>query len=95
MNEIKVRKPKPILFYGFAKVYERYTNRFYKWMQKLPNEGDRIRITWFPDNNGVTNAYIGFEGIVKQLNKIEGAFIIDSGNSILVCHGDFNYIYLG
>ena len=54
--EIQCRKPKPIKYFGLANL--RYTNRFYKWMSLLPNNGDRIKITWFPDNKGVTNAYI-------------------------------------
>lgn len=94
MNEIIVRKPKPIKFFGLGNSYDRYTNRWYKWMQLLPNEGDRIKITWFPDNRGVTNAYIGWEGVVENLNKTEGTFTLNSGNALLVCHGNFNYIKL-
>ena len=94
MNEIKVRKPKPIKFFGIGKTYDRYTNRWYKWMQTLPNNGDRVKITWLPDNRGVTNAYIGWEGIVENVNKVEGNFALNSGSAILICHGDFNYIKL-
>ena len=94
MNEIKVRKPKPIKLFGIGKVYDIYTNRWYKWMQLLPQEGDKIKITWFPDNRGVTNAYIGWEGVVETMNKVEGTFALNSGNAILACSGDFNYIRL-
>lgn len=91
-TEIKVRKPNPPKFFGIANLYERYTNRFYKWRQTLPSNGDRIKITWFPDNRGVTNAYIGMEGIVESMNDIEGNFALNCGTSILVCGGNFNYI---
>lgn len=65
-------------------------NHTNKWLQSFLKEGDKIKITWLPDNKGVANAYIGFEGIVE--NKYEGTFILNSGNSILVCFGDFDYI---
>lgn len=92
MNIIKVRKPKSIKFYGIGKVYDKYTNRWYKWMQTLPNNGDKIKITWLPNNNGIINAYIGFVGIIENMNKIEGTFTINSGNSILICNHNFDYI---
>lgn len=95
MNEIIVRKPKPIKFFGLGDAYSRYTNRWYKWMQLLPNEGEKIKITWLPENRGETNAYIGFEGVVERINKVEGRFTLNSGNAILICRGDcFNYIKL-
>jgi hypothetical protein len=92
--EIKCRKPKPIKFYGIANIYERYTNRYYKWRTLLPKNGDRIKITWFPDNRGIKNAYIGMEGVVENMNTIEGNFSLNCGTSILICHGDFDYIKL-
>lgn len=94
INEIIVRKPKPIRFFGLGKTYDRYTNRWYKWMQLLPNNGDKIKITWFPENRSITNAYIGWIGVVEDINKVEGTFILNSGNAKLVCHGNFNYIKL-
>ena len=93
-SEIKIRKPKAIKFFGFAKQYNAYTNRLYKWMYSLPENGTKIKITWFPSNNGEKNAYIGWEGIVENLNRIEGTFSINSGTAILICKGDFNYIKL-
>lgn len=91
---IKVRKPKPIKFFGIGKAYDRYSNRWYKWMQTLPNDGDIIQITWFPNNRGVKNAYIGWQGVVEKMDKIQGTFCVNSGNAILICHGDFDYIKL-
>ena len=94
MNEIIVRKPKAFKFFGLEKIYDKYTNRYDKWKQLFPNNGDHIKITWFPDNSGVTNAYIGWEGVVENVNKVNGTFDINSGNAVLVCSGDFNYIKL-
>ncbi len=94
MTEIIVRKPKPIKYFGIGNAYDRYTNRWYKWRQLLPNNGDRIKITWLPDNRGITNAYIGLVGVVEDINKIEGVFILNSGNAKLLCKGNFNYIKL-
>jgi hypothetical protein len=91
-EEIKVRKPKTIKCFGIANLYERYTNRWYKWRSLLPSNGDKIKITWFPDNRGVTNAYIGMEGMVEDMNNTEGSFALNCGTSILICNGNFNYI---
>jgi hypothetical protein len=91
-TEIKCRKPKTIKWFGIANLYERYTNRYYKWRSLLPSNGDKIKITWFPDNRGVTNAYIGMEGIVESMNKTEGTFVLNCESSKLICHGNFNYI---
>ena len=95
MQPIKVRKPKTIKFFGFGAAYDRYSNRWYKWSEKLPNNGERIKITWLPKNNREVNAYIGFEGIVEDMDKIEGSFCINSGTSILICNStNFDYIKL-
>jgi hypothetical protein len=91
-SDIKVRKPKPRKNFGISFLYQRHKTRFNEWQQTLLNNGDRIRITWFPDNNGVTNAYIGMEGIVENMNNIEGNFALNCGTSILICHGNFDYI---
>ena len=91
-TEIKCRKPKPIKYFGIANLYERYTNRYYKWRSLLPSNGDTIRITWMPDNRGDTNAYIGFEGRVEKMNIEECVFLINSGDAILICFGNFDYI---
>ena len=86
-TEIKCRKPRPIKFYGIANLYERYTNRFYKWRSLLPKNGDRIKITWLPDNRGVKNAYIGMDGVVENVDTINGNFDLNCGTSILICSG--------
>ena len=95
---VKVRKPIPIKFFGLGNAYNRYTNRWYKWNSLLPNNGDKIQITWFPpciNGRGQTNPYIGFEGIVQDMNKIEGSFCIFSGSAVLVVtSGNFDYIKL-
>jgi len=91
---IKVRKPRVIKCFGFADLYERYSKRQYNYMRSLPNDGDKIKITWFPDNRGVTNAYIGIEGVVESMNKNEGSFYLNCDTCGLVCHGNFNYIKL-
>lgn len=91
-QEIKVRKPNPPKCFGIANIYERYTNAFYKWRSLLPNNGDEIRITWLPKNNGIVNAYIGMEGIVENIDKINGTFSLNCETSILICGmGNFNY----
>lgn len=91
---IKVRKPRVISCFGIAGIYERYSNRQYKFTQTLPNNGDKIRITWFPKNRGVVNAYIGWEGVVEEMDKVDATFWINSGNAKLLCHGNFDYIKL-
>lgn len=60
-------------------------------MNKLQN-GDRILITWFPDNRSERNAYIGMEGIVTNL-KNDGCFELNCGNCWLIV-GDNKYRYL-
>ena len=92
MEEIKCRKPKPIKFYGLTNIYERYTNRFYKWRSLLPNNGDKIKITWLPDNRGVANSYIGMVGVIENMNNIDGEFTLKCETSMLICHGNFDYI---
>lgn len=87
---ISVRRPKSPNFFN----RESYYYKWLKWQQSLPNEGDRIKITWLPDNCGVKNAYIGWEGVVESLNKKQGAFALNSGDAILICHGNFDYITL-
>jgi len=94
--EIKVRKPSNLRWcvkFIFGK-FSRWNTKWFEWQLRLPNEGDRIIITWFPPNLGTQNAYIGWKGVVKKLNKREGTFCLDSGNAILICHGNFNYIKL-
>ncbi len=87
--EIKVRKPKQ----GFWGILNRnYRKRLELWRTTFPNDGDKIKITWFPDNRGEPNAYIGMQGVVENMNKIEGTFVLNCGNSKLICHGNFNYI---
>ena len=93
-TEIKVRKPKPIKYFGFAKQVNAYTNRQYKWMSSYPKEGSKIIITWFPNNNGEKNAYIGMSGIVEDLDIINAVFVLKCEGCSLICHGDFNYINL-
>jgi len=92
--EIKVRKPRVIKFFGIANIYARYSKRQDQYRHSLPLNGEKIKITWFPDNRCETNVYIGMEGIVESMNKNEGCFALNSGNSILICSGDFNYIKL-
>lgn len=93
-NEIiKVRKPKLIKYFGFAERYSRYCKRQYKHISSLPKNGDKIKIVWFPDNRGVTNAYIGMSGIVENM-KIDGNFCLNCGDCKLICSGDFDYIRL-
>lgn len=95
MNEIKVRKPHPPKCFGIAALYERYTNRFYKWRSLLPDNGDKIKLTWLPaaiNAPMAKNAYIGMSGIVCDMDKIEGTFTLNCETSRLVClRGSFNY----
>jgi hypothetical protein len=46
------------------------------------SNGDHIKILWLPNNRGVKNAYIGFEGIVKI--EPYNRFSLFSGKSWLV-----------
>jgi len=88
MQEIKIRKPKRHFCVLFNK---NYTEKFNLWVNSFPKNGDSIRITWFPNNRGKPNAYIGFEGIVEDV-CIDG-FVINSGNSIIIVNSeDFDYI---
>ncbi len=95
-TEIIVRKPSNLRWYAkfiFGSM-ARWNTKWFEWQLKLPNEGDRIKITWFPNNNAAENAYIGWEGVVEEMNKHKGTFCLNSGNAILICHGNFNYILL-
>ncbi len=90
-TEIKVRKPKQ----GFWGILNRnYRKKLDLWKTQFPNNGEKIKVTWFPDNRGEKNAYIGWEGVVEKMNKDEGTFCLNSGNAILICHGNFDYIKL-
>lgn len=93
--EIKVRKPNPPKFFGIASLYERYSNRWYKWRYSLPNNGDKIKITWLPNPINApseTNCYIGMEGVVNDMNKNDGTFSLKTETSWLCClGGNFNY----
>lgn len=91
-EEIKVRKPRVINFFG-----ELYTNRWRKWEKSMPKNGDKIKITWLPScknvPNGTPNPYVGMEGIVEELN-IDGDFFLNCGTCQLVVSGaKFNYIH--
>jgi hypothetical protein len=94
--EIKVRKPSKlrILAKKILGNYALYYTKEFEWQMKLPKNGDQIKITWFPDNRGATNAYIGMSGVVENMNINDGHFILNCGNCILICSGDFNYIRL-
>lgn len=52
-------------------------------LNKALSNGDRIKITWLPDICGEISAYIGYEGIVYDLDK-SGSFNLFSGSSWLV-----------
>lgn len=89
MKEIIVRKPKFKKFFGFI------LTRQYKWESLLPDNGDRIKLTWLPNpinNPTEKNAYIGMEGVVCDMNKIDGTFSLMCDTCRLVClNGTFNY----
>jgi len=82
-TEIKVKKPKVIKLFGIKNLYERYTNRWWKWRQSMPKNGDKIKITWLPScrnvPKGTQNPYIGMEGIVEGLN-IDGYLVLNFGS---------------
>jgi hypothetical protein len=50
---------------------------------KLKN-GDHVLMTWFPDNRGEKNAYIGMSGVVQSFKEKDGSFILYTGNSYLI-----------
>lgn len=98
MKEIIVRKPNPPKFFGISALYERYSNRWYKWRALLPNNGDKIKLTWLPNpiNHPHTkNAYIGMEGVVCDMDKNDGGFTLKCETNILTgIQGNFNYHFL-
>lgn len=57
----------------------------------IPNVGDHIKITWFPNNDGYKNVYIGMEGIVERVS-LDGGFILKGESRILVV-SDRDYAY--
>lgn len=61
------------------------------YRKTFPKNGDYIVITWFPDNRGETNAYIGMEGYVSEM-KNDGSFILLFKSYVLICgSGNFHY----
>lgn len=94
--EIKVRKPTVIKFFGFADLYTKYFNRQMKWKKSLPNNGDKIKLTWLPScinvPKGTPNPYIGMTGIVTDMNE-DGKFSLMCETCWLTNIGpNFNYI---
>lgn len=80
---------------GIGNIYERFTNRWYKWRNLLPNNGEFIKITWLPNpknNPSSLNTYIGMEGFVSDMNKEDGTFVLKCDGCSLIClSGNFNY----
>jgi hypothetical protein len=72
----------------------RFCSPKYAWdayRKTLPKNGNYIIITWFPDNRGETNAYIGMEGYVSEM-KSDGTFILLCKSCVLICgSGNFHY----
>ena len=95
-TETKCRKPKTLKFFGIAGDYDRYSNRWYKWQALLPNDDDKIRIRWLSpcrNGKGTMNPYIGMEGVVNYIDKLEGSFSLICKTCSLIVSGDkFNYI---
>lgn len=89
--EVKCRKP---MMPKFFCITGKFKTKFKTWQSMLPNNGDKIKITWLPDNNGVANAYIGMEGVVEDINYNTGDFVLNCETSKLICRGDFSYIKL-
>lgn len=98
MEEIKVRKPKVPKCFGIASIYERYSNRWYKWRSMLPENGTKIKLTWLPNpinHPSETSAYIGMQGTVEDMDKTEGSFVLRCETCLLIClRGNFNYIII-
>lgn len=93
MQIVKVRKPRPLKYYGLAELFCRFKKRQDKFFANLPNVGENITITWLPNNNGERNAYIGFSGIVKSVCGVNGDIEVFSGSSTLIMlGGSFDYI---
>lgn len=85
---MKVREPRKIINYN----YNKWDYQWNKWRCSLPKEGDKIKITWLPNKHDVANAYIGFEGIVENVDIVEGELTLkNSSDAILVLFGDFDY----
>jgi len=95
MKDVKVRKPKFPKNCGIGSIYERFTNKWYKWRNLLPNNGDLIKITWLPNpknNPTCSNTYIGMQGFVSDMNKEDGTFALKcEGCILIVLAGSFNY----
>lgn len=97
-NEIIVKKPRVIKFFGIAASYERYSNKQQTWIKSLPKNGDKIKLTWLPScrnvPKGTPNPYIGMEGIVENMN-IYGDFVLKCEGCSLICNSsDFRYIII-
>lgn len=91
--EIKVRKPKEIRILGLRLFGSKFYTDSIKYEAKLPNTGDRIRITWLPNiKNGLTNPYIGMHGIVERDGELIS--LNCDTNILLLISDDFNYIKL-
>ena len=92
MISIKAIKPRPIKNFGFLEKYNIYHKRQSRYFSSLPKNGENIKITWLPKNGKSDNAYIGFDGIVQNMNNATGEFEVNSGSSILLCNGSLEYI---
>ena len=65
-EEIIVRKPK---FFGIN-----------RWRRLLPDNGAKIKLTWLPNPINAPSeksAYIGMQGTVEDMNKMEGTFTLN------------------
>lgn len=99
MNEIEVRKP---MFSFIDKLKYRwygYSKRVERWQKTMPDNGDKIKLTWLPNPINAPfekSVYIGSTGVVFDMDKAECSFCLElqSGATLIHPKGDFNYIMI-
>ena len=64
--------------------------------KKPLSNGDKIKITSLPYNNGFPNknVYIGSEGIVEDLSEDKKSFALNMGGSTLIVTGKYKFKYI-
>lgn len=61
--------------------------------QSRPKNGDYIKITWLPKNNGYLNCYIGMQGTVEDFDEKDGGFNLrcDSGALLIILDNKYKF----
>lgn len=99
MHIIEVRKPSYTFKQRFLKWLYGYSYKLETWQKSLPNDGDKIKLTWVPNpvnNPREKSCYIGTEGFVFDMDKNTGSFRLrmQSGATLINTGHDFDYTKL-